>query len=346
MFYMYFTFVQTAFKRLYKNSGREKGTIRFFREKLNRRNVTVDVKHYEDCEQLFYSVGFCFVIEALLEFFQMEDTKQKPTVNGPHSVHGDTEELQSYINNILDKFLDEYVFVESGDEKAGSEDGIWCYGANIICTFLVLADMKDAVATGNGEHMSTMRKQMLLHFFSNPGFNEFSIEMLINILQCNVLLSEAEAFRCKWAATVNWKGGAGKNIEIDLFQENRNAEMKKLIKSMGANKTEKAITRASKASGGVSKVVEAFEGQVGMVKKSSAHSHRSSSDDEKLISKDLRALRPFRREDGRKFESFPDISCNPMHSFDKDKFREWIAKHKNNIIMHYPALDDLKQSAE
>jgi hypothetical protein len=235
---------------------------------------------------------------------------------------------------------------EEEDEEAESEDGIWCHGVNVIRTFLVLADMKDAVADGNGEHMSILRKQMLLHFFSNPGFNEYSIEMLINILQCDVLLSEAEAFRCKWAATVNWKGGAGNNIEIDLFQENRNAQMKKLIRSMGANKTEKAITRASKASGGVSKVIESFDGQVGMVKKSSAHSHRSSSDDEKIISKDLRALRPFRKEDGRRYESFSDISCNPIHSFDKEKFREWITKHKNNIIMHYPAFDDLQQSIE
>jgi hypothetical protein len=70
--------------------------------------------------------------------------------------------------------------------------------------------------------------------------------MLINILQCEVLLLKAEAHRCKWAATVNWKGGSGRNIEIDLFQENRNCEMKKLISSMGANKTEKAISRASK----------------------------------------------------------------------------------------------------
>ena len=342
-----FYFVQTAFKRLYKNSGREKGTIRYFREKLNRRNVTIDVKHYEDCEQLFYSVGVCFVIEALLEFFQMEDAKQTPTVNSPHR-DCETENLHSHINHILDKFLDEYVFVESEeeDEEAESEDGIWCHGVNVIRTFLVLADMKDAVADGNGEHMSILRKQMLLHFFSNPGFNEYSIEMLINILQCDVLLSEAEAFRCKWAATVNWKGGAGNNIEIDLFQENRNAQMKKLIRSMGANKTEKAITRASKASGGVSKVIESFDGQVGMVKKSSAHSHRSSSDDEKIISKDLRALRPFRKEDGRRYESFSDISCNPIHSFDEDKFREWITKHKNNIIMHYPAFDDLQQSIE
>ena len=113
-----------------------------------------------------------------------------PLVNGPHPQH-------------LDKFLDKYVFVENGDEKAVSEDSIWFYGVNIIRAFLVLADMKDAVASGNGEHISTLRKQMLLHFFSNPGFNKLSIEMLINLLQCNVLPSEAEAFRCEWAATVN-----------------------------------------------------------------------------------------------------------------------------------------------
>ena len=65
---------------------------------------------------------------------------------------------------------------------------------------------------------------------------------------------------------------------------------------MGANKTEKAISRASKASGGVCKVVEAFESQVNIEKKSSSHSHRSLSEDEKLISRDLRSLRPFRKE--------------------------------------------------
>ena len=115
-----------------------------------------------------------------------------------------------------------------------------------ICCLLT----SDAVATGNGEYLTIIHKQLLIHFFATPGFNEFAIEMLINILQCCVLLSEAEAHQCKWAATVNWNGGAGKNIEIDLFQENQNCEVKKLIKAMGANKTEKAIGRASQASGG------------------------------------------------------------------------------------------------
>lgn len=51
------------------------------------------------------------------------------------------------------------------------------------------------------------------------------------------------------AATANWKGGPGKNIEIDILQENRNKDIKKEIRRIGANKTDKAIDRASRAAG-------------------------------------------------------------------------------------------------
>ena len=271
----------------------------------------------------------------------METTKHKPTANGPHSVNVFDEDYRKrYMGNTLDKFLNEYVFVTENKESSSTPtNGVWCYGANVLKSHLVLADMKDAVATGNGDYLTVLRKQLLLHFFSTPGFNNYAIEMFINILQCEVLLSEAEAHACKWAATVNWKGGPRNNIEIDLFQENRNYEIKKLIKSMGANKTHKAITRASKASSGVTKVVEAFEDQVKMPQRSSTHKHRSSIDDETLIQKDLRNLRPFNKEDDRSFESFVDISHDPIHSLDKAKFKEWIDKHTKNILLHYP-LDD------
>ena len=172
-----------------------------------------------------------------------------------------------------------------------------------------MADFKDAVATGNGEHLSILRKQLSMHFHSTPGFNEFAIEMFINSLQWQVLLTEAEAHECKWAVTVNWRGGSGKNVEIDLFQENRNGEMKKLIRAMGANKTEKAISRASKASGGVSKIVETFETQVNMNSKSSMHTHKSSVDDERI--------RSFQKKKGRMLTSFPDIPCDPVKTFDQ-----------------------------
>ena len=275
----------------------------------------------------------------------MVDAKHKPTANGPHSVDVLTEDYRkSYMQNVINKFLDEFVFPD--DESNKVSDGIWSYGVNIIKCFLLLADFKDAVSNGNGEHLLILRKQLLIHFFSTSGFNEFAIEMFINILQCEVLLSKAEANRCKWAATVNWKGGSGKNIEMDLLQENRNSEMKKLIRAMGANKTEKAITRASKASGGVSKIIEAFEHQVSIHPRSTTHSHKSSSNDEKSIGTDLRSLRPFSAEEGRTFESFVEIKPDPTSSFDKQKFAEWIQKHKKNILMHYTVADNEQDVSE
>ena len=84
---------------------------------MNRRNVTVDVKHYEDCEQLFLSVGKCFVVEAFLEFFKMADTKQKPTWNDlDFACTISDEKKKIYITNTLDKFLDQYIFVDGNDE--------------------------------------------------------------------------------------------------------------------------------------------------------------------------------------------------------------------------------------
>ena len=73
--------LQSVFKRLYKNSGRESGTLRYFREVLNRRNVNIDIKHYEACEQLFISIGQNYLVEALLEFFKMDDMNQSPNEN-------------------------------------------------------------------------------------------------------------------------------------------------------------------------------------------------------------------------------------------------------------------------
>ena len=83
------------------------------------------------------------------------------------------------------------------------------------------------------------------------------------------------------AALVNWKGGENKNIEIDLWQENRNKDIKGLTQLMGANKTEKAIQRMNKVAGGVSKIINVFEDQALMKPKSSMHSHKSSSKEEK-----------------------------------------------------------------
>ncbi len=67
-----------------------------------------------------------------------------------------------------------------------------------------------------------------------------------------------------------------KTIEINLFQENRNSEMKKLVRAMGANKTEK---------------------QINIHPKSTTHSQKSAINEERAIRANLRSLRPFRKEE-------------------------------------------------
>ena len=205
---------------------------------------------------------------------------------------------------------------------------------------MVLLDCKDAVASGNGEHLATIQKQMLFYFSSVSGYNAYAIEMLIFTIQNEVLLSSREAHQCKWAALANWNGGKDKNIEIDLLQENRNADLKELIRMMGANKTEKAIGRMSKAVGGVRKIVEVFDDQASIRRKSSAHSHRSSSRDENKISSDLHKLKPFSFTDGRSHASFVGIPSDPLEDLNEKAFCEWLKRHQRNIALHFPTVED------
>ena len=76
------------------------------------------------------------------------------------------------------------------------------------------------------------------------------------------------------------EGVSGKNIEIDLLQENRNKDIKKSIKTMGADKTDLAIERSSKSGGSKRQTIQNFDSQMQKVHQSSMHSHRSSAADE------------------------------------------------------------------
>ena len=326
---------------MYKDSARELGTLRSFREKLQRRNVTKDVKHYEDCEQLFLTIGLCYTIEALTEFFQMPSKEARPTRNMPpfHNIHvGDNR--KQYFDGILNQFVSTFLFPEESTCSASEQDRIMNYSLSLLQYYFLLIDFKDAVKEGNGKQLSILHKQLLWHFKSVPGYNVYAIEMLISIIQSEVFLSEAESNQVMWAGIVNWKGGEAKNIEIDLLQENRNKDLKSLIKSMGANKTTKAITRASRAVGGIRQIVENFDEKVALTRKSSAHTHRSDESDVVIILSDVRNLKPFAYSQGRKYKSFPKIEADNLKSLNADDFESWLSRHKNNLLISAPLQVD------
>ena len=298
------------------------------------------------------SVGRCYLIEALLTFFKIENVDEVPLANNLFlSKDIGDEAKKEHLLTALQKFVNEYVLHTLDDDSTDSSDndssdGVLNYSLNVLKSFMVLLDCKDAVASGNGEHLALIQKQMLFYFSSVSGYNSYAIEMLVSIVQNEVLLSRAEAHQCKWAALANWNGGRDKNIEIDLLQENRNSDLKELIRTMGANKTAKAIERMSKAAAGVRKVVDVFEDQTFMKPKSSAHSHRSATEDEKKVLCDLQKLKPFSLIPGRSHSSFVGISADPLNDLDEKKFEEWLQRHQKNISIHFPTLGDGESSDE
>lgn len=171
-----------------------------------------------------------------MEFFGMDDIADTPTKNRPNYAFMTIEEhKQKYFKETFDKFIDEYVLgsddtdqSEPGDEgpytdNAGPTlvDNLRNYSRNVLQYFFVLEDYRDAVKEGDGERMAQIHKDFL-YFKTDRSFNAYAIEMMVNIAQNEVLLSEQEAHRALWSQTVNWKGGKEKNIEADLMQENRN----------------------------------------------------------------------------------------------------------------------------
>ena len=141
-------------KKLYKNSAREQGTLRYFREKLQRRNVTNDVKHYEDCEQLFLSIGKCFTMEALLEFFRMESKEDRIKRNRPpYYILEVDDNKKKYYDLVLDKSVDQFLINspndndDDDDEESSptNNDFVRNYSLCLLKYYFMFLDFKDAV---------------------------------------------------------------------------------------------------------------------------------------------------------------------------------------------------------
>ena len=109
---------------------------------------------------------------------------------------------------------------------------------------------------------------------------------------------------------------------------------------MGANKTNKAIDRSSRASGGERQIVEKYDQQTNRGVHASSHSHQSSVSDEKKILADSRTLKPFNIVPNRKHESFQEISSEPLATLEEAELRKWLSRHKKNLLMDATIIYD------
>ncbi|CAC5412119.1 unnamed protein product [Mytilus coruscus] len=87
---------------------------------------------------------------------------------------------------------------------------------------------------------------------------------------------------------------------------------------------ESNIMNRTKALGAIRDIAENFEKQSKVIVRAKKHSDKSAADDEKIILKDLRKLKPFIFEAGRAHEHFSKIPSTIVNQLNTSHYFEWI----------------------
>ncbi|XP_052080780.1 uncharacterized protein LOC127718769 [Mytilus californianus] len=291
-----------AYKALFRaESICTPGTLFHAKTILRRQDVTGNVKsNYKAHEDLFL-----LMVKALL--------------------HVAAEQIQVQDNEDRDSILSQLYSKVHGEEH-DAEDQVMNYFINIIEWGLLIMNMNDTAKEGDFERLEINCKEGIGFLLSHSIFSKYFGELVNFLLLTKHLLSPDMSMRALEGAFINTKGGPGKNKEADLVQEHCIRNKKDLIRSLGANKTEKAVMRACGAADTCVGVGRTVDGCLGLPKLSVNHTKKSSVKDLEILVKCLKTVDPFKYHKGRTLKSFCNIRKHPDRIINIEEMLDLISK--------------------
>lgn len=329
-------------KNLYGHSSRDHGTLGYFRSLLNRSTVTSDVKKAVDANLEFLDTVTKGHILAsacrILGITKLDSELQLPPGIVP-------EKQPGYVRRIASQVVEECTLIDAFGEVAETNDHVYNY-ARVLCHYGTLVlEFRDAVKEGDGERVFRCWRVLLPHFLASQR-TKYSLEALRLQFQVRAILSPQLAHQILWDRFVNTRGGLGRNIQCDLYNEHIVKLIKHIIISMGANLTEQALQRAARSVSTLHTVCKKFDQGSGVPVTTSAHStKKDKADVEKVVvsvlTNDLLQIIP-----GRKHSAFKDIHLNPLWKWDKQKAIAWIERKKKDFIKHKSITEEVAEEDE
>ena len=147
------------------------------------------------------------------------------------------------------------------------------------------------------------------------------------LIQYYITLPPNLAEQLKWSAYVNTVGLPGHNISCDLHNEHSNKIVKVAVEGLGANKSKKAITRAGKAIGVLSKITTSFDKSVGVHVPSGKQRKKTMEKDIDIILKQLIECDVFNSSTQSSHKSFCNLKVNMIQTLDETPLKEWMVEH-------------------
>ncbi|XP_052066118.1 uncharacterized protein LOC127705808 [Mytilus californianus] len=343
-----------------QESGQDIGTLKSLQDRLSRKNIGDNVNdHYEANKDFFISVTDMYIVECFLEFFGMEDKYSMPTKHVPPTFNTNDEMKEWYFSTV-EIIVKQHVFLqtittgakqqmlevdgqcfrlvlENGKtitlmkktiSKSKKGDKISNYGNQILQLGLLFKDLIDMIHMPERVRGIRLLKLAMMYFKVHNNLSKYALEILRLLVHQLCTLSEKGSNEEFYSMFVNTGGKFDTHIPADRRMEYLVKEVKEHVKHMYSNKTEENISNRTRAISGIHEISENFDKQSGVIIRSKKHSGKSSKADELAILSDLRDIRPFHCQPGRKHSSFGEISSSVVQNLDVDHYHNWINTRK------------------
>ena len=205
------------------------------------------------------------------------------------------------------------------------------YALWVIQFGLLIMQMNDTEKEGDGERALRNSKFLLLMFRTGSHGKKYAFEMLRTLSKVKCQFTEQMSARTVNGPFVNWKVGNGHNCANDLKQEHLVKFTKNLVRGMGAQKTEKAINRATRAASGLQYIIDNFDQTTKIPSQSTAHTYKNAVSDIKDMINVINNHKVFQNVPGRAHVSFPSLPRSVLDTLDIVKLEQWMKRCRNKL---------------
>ena len=186
------------------------------------------------------------------------------------------------------------------EEKPEEVDDMFNYEKALLDYGMLLANLQDAISegsccihykfflsgddfTGDGQRVLRCWKFLLLYFKHDNSSSKCSLQILYMLFQVYALLSPRSAHQLVWNRFIKTKRCSGGNIPLDLNLEFLNKVVKEAIKKLGPNASKRSIDRICHSMTTTKALMENFDEDVKMYKRSGKHFPQSLNKDMQTI---------------------------------------------------------------
>ena len=210
-------------------------------------------------------------------------------------------------------------------------DSVQAYAKEVMTLGLIYAEFADGIREGDGVRVTRCWKFLMLIFKAVQRKN-YSCEAFALLAQLNFILSPRLSQQLKWSRFINTRGGKGHNIPCDLHMEHLNRVLKDGIKGLGANKTEKAITRLGKCISSFDQILSNFDESLEVHHSTDFHTVASLEKDITLVVNELtNRVQPFSFSKGRSHKSIR-VKKTIMKTIHSAKFHLWMKEKWSSLL--------------